>query len=343
MLEDLRRLGRPGDGGGGAAERRSELAREAAELLSIADASEGRPLYRLGVLASRQVPACSGATTGGVAEGRGHRAGSCPSGGARALRAGPAGSEESPGGNARQRARDRLARSPSSAGRSTPRPRSATASGASSRWCTNPGRWPSLGGSSVSGRGHDRLHQADVADLHELIGGFRTARYRRTVVVVGQSVKCSQSSLGLSQCRHHDLRFAPPGGPLLHARPERYRHWPSSVRMQPPLLPGRRGHRRRRHQGLSGLSRVSARAKASRWSPRAAKYASSAASTSASAPASSLRPDPVSASCRARLSAGSECLSTSSRAASLRITWLVIMGSIPACAASSLWLGCPAA
>jgi hypothetical protein len=40
-----------------------ELAREAAELLSIADASESRSLHRLAVLASRQVPACSGATS----------------------------------------------------------------------------------------------------------------------------------------------------------------------------------------------------------------------------------------------------------------------------------------
>lgn len=39
-----------------------ELAREAAALLSIADASESRSLYRLALLASRQVPACSGAT-----------------------------------------------------------------------------------------------------------------------------------------------------------------------------------------------------------------------------------------------------------------------------------------
>jgi hypothetical protein len=40
-----------------------ELAREAAELLSIADASDVRSLHRLAVLASRQVPACSGATS----------------------------------------------------------------------------------------------------------------------------------------------------------------------------------------------------------------------------------------------------------------------------------------
>ncbi|HTP15018.1 MAG TPA: ANTAR domain-containing protein [Streptosporangiaceae bacterium] len=40
-----------------------EIAREAAELLSIADASESRSLYRLAVLATRQVPACSGATS----------------------------------------------------------------------------------------------------------------------------------------------------------------------------------------------------------------------------------------------------------------------------------------
>src|SRR5260370_41345291 len=38
-----------------------ELAREAAELLSIADASDIRSLHRLAVLASRQEPACSGA------------------------------------------------------------------------------------------------------------------------------------------------------------------------------------------------------------------------------------------------------------------------------------------
>lgn len=40
-----------------------ELAREAAELLRIADASDVRSLHRLAVLASRQVPACSGATS----------------------------------------------------------------------------------------------------------------------------------------------------------------------------------------------------------------------------------------------------------------------------------------
>jgi len=40
-----------------------ELAREAAELLSIANASDIRSLHRLAVLASRQVPACSGATS----------------------------------------------------------------------------------------------------------------------------------------------------------------------------------------------------------------------------------------------------------------------------------------
>ncbi len=40
-----------------------ELAREAAELLSIADASDIRSLHRLAVLAARQVPACSGATS----------------------------------------------------------------------------------------------------------------------------------------------------------------------------------------------------------------------------------------------------------------------------------------
>ena len=39
-----------------------ELAREAADLLRIADASDIRSLHRLAVLASRQVPACSGAT-----------------------------------------------------------------------------------------------------------------------------------------------------------------------------------------------------------------------------------------------------------------------------------------
>lgn len=39
-----------------------ELAREAAGLLSIADASDVRSLHRLTTLASRQVPACSGAT-----------------------------------------------------------------------------------------------------------------------------------------------------------------------------------------------------------------------------------------------------------------------------------------
>jgi hypothetical protein len=40
-----------------------ELAREAAELLSITDASDVRSLHRLAILASRQVPACSGATS----------------------------------------------------------------------------------------------------------------------------------------------------------------------------------------------------------------------------------------------------------------------------------------
>ena len=40
-----------------------ELAREAAGLLSITDASDVRSLHRLTVLASRQVPACSGATS----------------------------------------------------------------------------------------------------------------------------------------------------------------------------------------------------------------------------------------------------------------------------------------
>jgi hypothetical protein len=39
-----------------------ELAREAAELLNIADASDVRSLHRLAILAARQVPACSGAT-----------------------------------------------------------------------------------------------------------------------------------------------------------------------------------------------------------------------------------------------------------------------------------------
>jgi ANTAR domain-containing protein len=41
---------------------RPDLAQEAAELLSIANASESRSLNRLVVLAARQVPACSGAT-----------------------------------------------------------------------------------------------------------------------------------------------------------------------------------------------------------------------------------------------------------------------------------------
>jgi len=41
----------------------SELAREAAELLSIADASDVRSLHRLAALAARQVRACSGATS----------------------------------------------------------------------------------------------------------------------------------------------------------------------------------------------------------------------------------------------------------------------------------------
>ncbi len=40
-----------------------ELAREAAELLSIADASDIRSLHRLAAIAARQVPACSGATS----------------------------------------------------------------------------------------------------------------------------------------------------------------------------------------------------------------------------------------------------------------------------------------
>ena len=40
-----------------------ELAREAAELLSIADASDIRSLHRLATLAASQVPACSGATS----------------------------------------------------------------------------------------------------------------------------------------------------------------------------------------------------------------------------------------------------------------------------------------
>jgi hypothetical protein len=40
-----------------------ELAREAAALLSIADASDIRSLHRLAALAARQVPACSGATS----------------------------------------------------------------------------------------------------------------------------------------------------------------------------------------------------------------------------------------------------------------------------------------
>ena len=39
-----------------------ELARAAAGLLSITDASDVRSLHRLTVLAARQVPACSGAT-----------------------------------------------------------------------------------------------------------------------------------------------------------------------------------------------------------------------------------------------------------------------------------------
>ena len=41
----------------------AELARAAAELLSIADASDVRSLHRLAALAARQVPACSGATS----------------------------------------------------------------------------------------------------------------------------------------------------------------------------------------------------------------------------------------------------------------------------------------
>jgi hypothetical protein len=40
-----------------------ELAREAAELLSIANVSQSRSMHRLVLLASRQVPACSGATS----------------------------------------------------------------------------------------------------------------------------------------------------------------------------------------------------------------------------------------------------------------------------------------
>ena len=40
-----------------------QLAREVGELLSIANASQGRSLHRLALLASRQVPACSGATS----------------------------------------------------------------------------------------------------------------------------------------------------------------------------------------------------------------------------------------------------------------------------------------
>src|SRR4249920_4119941 len=39
-----------------------DLAREAADLLSIADKSRSRSLGELAALASRQVPACSGAT-----------------------------------------------------------------------------------------------------------------------------------------------------------------------------------------------------------------------------------------------------------------------------------------
>jgi GAF domain-containing protein len=41
----------------------AELAREVGELLSISGASQGRSLHRLALLASRQVPACSGATS----------------------------------------------------------------------------------------------------------------------------------------------------------------------------------------------------------------------------------------------------------------------------------------
>jgi GAF domain-containing protein len=41
----------------------AELAREVGDLLSIAGASQGRSLHRLALLASRQVPACSGATS----------------------------------------------------------------------------------------------------------------------------------------------------------------------------------------------------------------------------------------------------------------------------------------
>jgi ANTAR domain len=40
-----------------------ELAREAAELLSIANVSQSRSMHRLVLLASRQVPACSGSTS----------------------------------------------------------------------------------------------------------------------------------------------------------------------------------------------------------------------------------------------------------------------------------------
>jgi ANTAR domain len=41
----------------------AELARQVGELLSISGASQGRSLHRLALLASRQVPACSGATS----------------------------------------------------------------------------------------------------------------------------------------------------------------------------------------------------------------------------------------------------------------------------------------
>jgi ANTAR domain len=39
----------------------AELAREVGDLLSVTNASQGRSLYRLALLASRQVPACAGA------------------------------------------------------------------------------------------------------------------------------------------------------------------------------------------------------------------------------------------------------------------------------------------
>src|SRR5450755_1060017 len=41
----------------------AQLAREVGDLLSIANASQGRSLHRLALLATRQVPACSGATS----------------------------------------------------------------------------------------------------------------------------------------------------------------------------------------------------------------------------------------------------------------------------------------